>query len=122
MSTGAAIKCQVGLEAKLVSGSWKCITCEGYGMQGGKCYECPANADCTTSPDGFDVAANPGYWRGPPFFETCISNNTRSELKSKGAWNSLNVSSNKEINTEGNKKICEGLLHGTWHGRLHDMR
>ena len=90
-------------------------------MQGGKCYECPTGADCTTSPDGFDVAANPGYWRGPPFFETCISNNTRSELKSKGAWNSLNVSSNKEINTEGNKKICEGLLHGTWHGSLHDM-
>ena len=105
------MECTAGTEAKLIRQSWTCTACDGYGMQGGKCYECPKNADCTSRDDGFDVAANPGYFRGPPFFQTCISNNTRVVLEARGLWKDLEVGRNKEVGREGNKLFCESVSH-----------
>ena len=50
---------------------------------GQKCFECKAGGDCRNG--GSDILAKPGFWRGAPFFETCIDNNTLMVLNSSGS-------------------------------------
>jgi hypothetical protein len=64
-----------------------CTRCDGnqYGLGGGKCHQCPKSADCTGSNDGYDIVARAGYWRGQPFFNTCVDANTMQVLRESGA-------------------------------------
>ena len=50
---------------------------------GHKCFECKAGGDCRNG--GSEILPKPGFWRGPPYFQTCIDDNTLEVLNSSGS-------------------------------------
>ena len=80
-------ECTAGTEPKFDGNRMVCTRCDGnqYGLGGGKCHQCPKSADCTGSNDGYDIVARAGYWRGQPFFNTCVDANTMRVLRESGA-------------------------------------
>ena len=50
---------------------------------GQKCFDCKSNGDCRNG--GSDILAKPGFWRSPPYFQTCIDENTLEVLNSSGS-------------------------------------
>ena len=57
---------------------------------------------------GTSILAKPGHWRGQPFYESCISLNTREVLKQSGAWQ--HIVENGTIGPPNSNSSCNSTI------------
>ena len=85
---------------KRIGGSCEVCPAGQYNFEAGPCHTCPRNAVCKGM---YDVKPKPGYWQGPPYYQSIVSGTTADVLRAKGVVASHAIVCERDVAKAGGK-------------------